>query len=76
MGSSEGSFEGQNGGVEYKGGNEQLETIRTVSRVPGNPNYYEKEGVRTYGDGMDHEHEPKVSERYTIHDMETLTVRL
>lgn len=34
---------------------QQLETIRTISRVE-NPNYYEKNGLRTEGDGMDHEH--------------------
>jgi hypothetical protein len=33
---------------------EQLEPIRTISRVPGNPNYYEKGGLRTEGDGVDH----------------------
>lgn len=37
-----------------------VDQIRTVSRVPGNPNYYEKDGLRTYGDGEDHDHEPKV----------------
>lgn len=40
---------------------QQIETIRTVSKVPGNPNYYEKNGLRTYGDDEDHEHEPPVS---------------
>ena len=35
---------------------EHLEVIRTISRVPDNPNYYEKNGLRTEGDGMDHEH--------------------
>ncbi|KAK5079858.1 hypothetical protein LTR24_008884 [Lithohypha guttulata] len=34
---------------------EHLEVIRTISRVPDNPNYYEKNGLRTEGDGMDHE---------------------
>lgn len=38
-----------------------LEEIRTISRVPGNPNYYEKNGLRTYGDDEDHDHEPPVS---------------
>ena len=38
-----------------------LEAIRTISRVPGNDHYYEKDGLRTYGDNEDHEHEPKVS---------------
>lgn len=40
---------------------EKLEPVRTVSRVPGNPNYYEKDGLRTYGDGEDHDHEPKMN---------------
>jgi hypothetical protein len=39
---------------------EHLEAIRTVSRVP-NPHYYEKDGLRTYGDDEDHDHEPPVS---------------
>lgn len=39
---------------------QDLENIRTVSRVPGNPNYYEKDGLRTYGDDEDHDHEPPV----------------
>jgi hypothetical protein len=39
---------------------QHLENIRTVSRVPGNPNYYEKGGLRTYGDDEDHDHEPPV----------------
>jgi hypothetical protein len=40
---------------------QHLEVIRTVSRVPGNPNYYEKEGLRTEGDGVDHTHYNSVS---------------
>lgn len=36
-------------------GPQELETIRTVSRVPGNDHYYEKDGLRTYGDGEDHD---------------------
>jgi hypothetical protein len=40
---------------------QHLETIRTVSRVPGNPHYYEKDGLRTYGDDEDHDHEPPAS---------------
>jgi hypothetical protein len=35
--------------------------IDTAERVPGNAQYYEKDGLRTYGDGEDHEHEPPVS---------------
>ncbi|RDW92537.1 MFS multidrug transporter-like protein [Coleophoma crateriformis] len=38
-----------------------LENIRTISRVPGNSNYYEKDGLRTYGDNEDHDHEPPMS---------------
>lgn len=39
---------------------EHLETIHTNERVPGHPGYYEKDGLRTYGDGQDHDHEPPV----------------
>jgi hypothetical protein len=46
---------------DVAGTNEHLETIRTVSRVPGNTHYYEKDGLRTYGDDEDHDHEPPVS---------------
>ena len=35
-------------------------TVRTNERVPGHPNYYEKDGLRTYGDNEDHDHEPPV----------------
>ncbi|OQN97080.1 hypothetical protein B0A48_16884 [Cryoendolithus antarcticus] len=38
-----------------------IEQVHTNERVPGHPNYYEKNGVRTYGDGMDHDAEPKMS---------------
>jgi len=41
-------------------GDNHLEVIRTISRVPGNPNYYEKNGLRTEGDGYDHTAENKV----------------
>ena len=40
--------------------NDSLATVRTISRVPGNNNYYEKGGLRTYGDGQDHVHEEPV----------------
>jgi len=40
---------------------EQLEPIRTISRVPGNTNYYQKGGLRTEGDGVDHSHYNPVS---------------
>jgi hypothetical protein len=35
--------------------------VREGSTDPGNPNYYEKDGLRTYGDGQDHDHTPPVS---------------
>lgn len=57
--------------VEESGvvGNPQhLEVIRTVSRVPGNTHYYEKNGLRTYGDDEDHDHEPPM----TIHRLMSL----
>lgn len=41
-------------------GDSQVEVVRTISRVPGNPNYHEKDGLRTYGDDEDHDHEPSV----------------
>ena len=53
-----GSLEKETGGTKNKP--QHLETIRTISRVP-NPHYYEKNGLRTYGDEEDHEHEPPVS---------------
>jgi len=31
-----------------------VERIVTHDRVPGHENYYEKNGLRTYGDGEDH----------------------
>jgi hypothetical protein len=40
---------------------ENLEVIRTISRVPGNSHYYEKDGLRTYGDGEEHDAEPPMS---------------
>jgi hypothetical protein len=40
-----------------------IEQIHTNERVPGHTNYYEKNGLRTYGDDADHDHEPKMSFR-------------
>ncbi|KAG4441557.1 hypothetical protein IFR05_002942 [Cadophora sp. M221] len=40
-----------------------VEQIATHDRVPGHTNYYEKNGLRTYGDGEDHDHEPPMSFR-------------
>jgi hypothetical protein len=42
---------------------EHAERIATHDRVPGHENYYEKNGLRTYGDGEDHDHEPPVSSK-------------
>jgi hypothetical protein len=57
-GSVEGSLEKETAPANTNA--QHLENIRTVSRVPGNPNYYEKDGLRTYGDDEDHDHEPPV----------------
>ena len=38
----------------------QLEAIHTNEHVPGHEDYYEKNGLRTYGDDEDHDHEPPV----------------
>ncbi|RAL65916.1 hypothetical protein DID88_005578 [Monilinia fructigena] len=40
---------------------DHLEVIRTVSRVPGNAHYHEKDGLRTNGEDEDHEHEPPMT---------------
>ena len=53
------SLEKENGENGVNSG-DHVEVVRTVSRVPGNPNYYEKDGLRTYGDDEDHDHEPSV----------------
>jgi hypothetical protein len=45
---------------------DHVEVVRTVSRVPGNPHYYEKDGLRTYGDDEDHDHEPPVPTALTV----------
>ncbi|TVY31110.1 Trichothecene efflux pump [Lachnellula hyalina] len=39
----------------------EVEKIVTHDQVPGHNNYYEKNGLRTYGDGEDHDHEPPMS---------------
>jgi hypothetical protein len=44
-----------------KPGMDHVEQIHTNERVPGHSNYYEKDGLRTYGDGEDHEAEPKMT---------------
>lgn len=41
----------------------QVERIHTNERVPGHSNYYEKDGLRTYGDDEDHDAEPPMTFR-------------
>lgn len=48
---------------------EHAERIATHDRVPGHENYYEKNGLRTYGDGEDHGRE-------TISLLSTLPISL
>lgn len=43
-----------------------VEHIATHDRVPGHDNYYEKDGLRTYGDGEDHDHEPPMTFKRTL----------
>lgn len=40
---------------------EYMDVVHTNECVPGHPNYYEKDGLRTYGDDEDHDHELPVS---------------
>ena len=46
--------------VEKEAIGSHVETVHTNERVAGHPAYYEKGGLRTYGDDEDHDHEPKV----------------
>lgn len=48
-------------GVDKAINGEHVEQIHTNERVPGHAEYYEKNGLRTYGDDADHDHEPPVS---------------
>ena len=45
---------------ERKVPEQQIESVTTNERVPGHSAYYEKGGLRTYGDDGDHDHEPPV----------------
>ena len=38
-----------------------LEAVQTNEPVPGHRAYHDKDGLRTYGDDADHDHEPPVS---------------
>ncbi|KAI1617581.1 fungal trichothecene efflux pump [Exophiala viscosa] len=40
-----------------------IEQVHTNERVPGHPGYYEKDGLRTYGDDEDHDHEPPMTSK-------------
>ncbi|MCJ1468558.1 hypothetical protein MMC07_007187 [Pseudocyphellaria aurata] len=40
----------------------KLKAVQINERIPGH-NYYEKDGLRTYGDGEDHDHEPRFTFR-------------
>lgn len=37
------------------------EAVHSDERSPAQKNYHEKDGLRTYGDDADHDHEPPVS---------------
>jgi len=61
--SSEGSVEARHNAIAHeKAGTQGLEQVPVHDRVPGHTNYYEKDGLRTYGDDLDHDHEPPVGE--------------
>ena len=51
---------GENSPIGEKDMEKRIETIHTNERVPGHPAYYEKNGLRTYGDDEDHDVEPPV----------------
>lgn len=36
----------------------EVKRTHTNEQMPGHATYYEKDGVRTYGDGENHDHEP------------------
>ncbi|KAL8826916.1 MAG: hypothetical protein Q9191_003503 [Dirinaria sp. TL-2023a] len=44
----------------------QVEQVHTNERVPGHDQYYEKNGLRTYGDEDDHDHEPPAVSHLTF----------
>lgn len=47
--------------AKHAGSKDHIEHVKTNERVPGHTNYYEKDGLRTYGDGVDHDHEPPMT---------------
>lgn len=60
MRSSASSSDGANPIDEKTNVGANIEPVHTNERVPGHPGYYEKGGLRTYGDDEDHDHEPPV----------------
>lgn len=44
------SSDGSSHSGAEKAATEHIEQIKTNERVPGHTNYYEKDGLRTYGD--------------------------
>lgn len=62
--SPEGSVEAQHNATAHeKAGAQNLEQVPIHDRVPGHTNYYEKDGLRTYGDDLDHDHEPPMTKK-------------
>ncbi|OCK89998.1 MFS multidrug transporter-like protein [Cenococcum geophilum 1.58] len=62
--SSEGSVEAHHNVITHeKVGAQNLEQVPIHDRVPGHTNYYEKDGLRTYGDDLDHDHEPPITKK-------------
>ncbi|KAL9608002.1 MAG: hypothetical protein Q9167_007134 [Letrouitia subvulpina] len=46
--------------------NGKVDAVNSSERVPGHSNYFEKDGLRTYGDDEDHDHEPSMSFRRVL----------
>jgi hypothetical protein len=55
-----GEHSGSESPIDDKEAAAHVEQIHTNERVPGHAGYYEKDGLRTYGDDEDHDHEPPV----------------
>lgn len=51
----------ENSPTEEKAHDLEAVRVHTNERIPGHRDYYEKDGLRTYGDDADHDHEPPVS---------------
>ena len=60
MPSSTGSSHSGEVNVTEKATEAHVQPVHTNEKVPGQSHYYEKDGLRTYGDNEDHDHEPKV----------------